>query len=228
MVSDDVDTGATETWSGNADSPYGNFAITAAGAWTYTLDPAAADSLAEGTSVTESFLVTVTDDKGATDTETVTITITGTNDKPTIVLGAPPVDVLEAALPTGTNPSSTAESTTGTLILADVDGLANLSSVSFDGAPSVSLGSVVGSTFNTANGTVHIDSYNSSSGVLSYTFTLTSATSDTPNGNPPETNAFTVSVKDVSGATSAPATVTITIVDDTPNHYFSRQSRPNG
>ena len=84
MVSDDVDTGATETWSGNADSPYGNFAITAAGAWTYTLDPAAADSLAEGTSVTESFLVTVTDDKGATDTETVTITITGTNDAPVI------------------------------------------------------------------------------------------------------------------------------------------------
>ncbi|KQY67684.1 hypothetical protein ASD52_34275 [Ensifer sp. Root142] len=82
MVSSDVDTGATATWSGSAGGTFGGFAITAAGVWTYTLNDAVANSLAEGETRTESFVVTVTDDKGAIDTETVTITINGTNDAP--------------------------------------------------------------------------------------------------------------------------------------------------
>ena len=67
MVATDVDSGATQTWSTptlGADSPYGSFAITAAGVWTYTLDNAAANTLAENTSTTESFSVTVTDEFG--------------------------------------------------------------------------------------------------------------------------------------------------------------------
>src|SRR5205085_1251147 len=84
LSSSGVEAGATASWSGSGASPYGAFAITAGGAWTYTLDNGAADTLAEGQTATETFTATVTDDKGATATETVTITITGTNDSPVI------------------------------------------------------------------------------------------------------------------------------------------------
>ena len=84
----DVDNGAVLTYTGDADSTYGSFAVDAqTGDWTYTLDNTAADSLAEGDSEEEEFTVTVTDDKGATTTQVVTITITGTNDAPVIVAG---------------------------------------------------------------------------------------------------------------------------------------------
>src|SRR4051794_7286357 len=49
LTSSDVDHGATATWSGDLDSPYGAFAINpTTGHWVYTRDNAAADGLAEG------------------------------------------------------------------------------------------------------------------------------------------------------------------------------------
>jgi VCBS repeat-containing protein len=118
MVATDADSGATLTWStdaGAADSVYGSFAITAAGVWTYTLDNAAADSLAEGASATETFTVTVTDEFGANDTETVTITITGTNDAPVIAVGG--ADTASAII-AETNAGLTAS---GSLTVTDAD-----------------------------------------------------------------------------------------------------------
>jgi VCBS repeat-containing protein len=85
VTSSDVDHGATAAYSGNATGTYGSFAIDAkTGAWTYTLDNAGHQDLAEGESHTETFKVTVTDDKGATSTQDVLITITGTNDAPVV------------------------------------------------------------------------------------------------------------------------------------------------
>ncbi|NRB23115.1 retention module-containing protein, partial [Shewanella sp.] len=83
----DVDDGASLTWSGDDTSALGSFVIDPnSGEWTYTLDNAAADSLAQGDQVIENFLVTVTDEFGATDTQVVTITITGTNDLPVLTV----------------------------------------------------------------------------------------------------------------------------------------------
>ena len=45
IIATDVDTGATLSYSGNASSAYGSFAIDAAGAWTYTLNNSAAQTL---------------------------------------------------------------------------------------------------------------------------------------------------------------------------------------
>src|SRR5205085_1954119 len=91
--------------------------------WTYTLDNGAADALAEGESATETFLVTVGGDYGATATATVTITITGTNDSPVITNAAAAAagTVVEAGnLDDGTVVAGTA-SVSGQLSSSDVD-----------------------------------------------------------------------------------------------------------
>ena len=89
LTSSDVDTDDTPTWSAAAAS-YGSAAIdSATGQWTYTLDNshAAVQGLGEGDTLTDSFLVTVTDEDGLSDTRTVTITITGDGDAPVIGAG---------------------------------------------------------------------------------------------------------------------------------------------
>ncbi|RWI29276.1 MAG: hypothetical protein EOR13_31520, partial [Mesorhizobium sp.] len=92
----DVDNGATQTYSGNAAGSYGSFAVDAStGVWTYTLDNAAHQNLAQGESHVEIFTVTVTDDKGATTTQDVTITVNGTNDGPVITSGTQAGSVTE-------------------------------------------------------------------------------------------------------------------------------------
>ena len=65
---------------------FGTFAVTAAGVWTYTLNPAApgVQALADGQSLTDSISATSAD---GTDTQVITVTITGTNDAP-VVTGA--------------------------------------------------------------------------------------------------------------------------------------------
>ncbi|MBR0717254.1 S-layer family protein [Bradyrhizobium liaoningense] len=52
--------------------------------WHYTLNNSAAQYLAAGQSITESFVVTINDSHGSTATQMVTVTITGTNDAATV------------------------------------------------------------------------------------------------------------------------------------------------
>jgi VCBS repeat-containing protein len=86
VASSDVDvTGKTATYTGSKAGTYGSFTIDAAtGAWKYDLDNASHQNLDEGEAKTETFAVTVTDDKGATATQNVTVTVTGTNDLPVV------------------------------------------------------------------------------------------------------------------------------------------------
>ncbi|WP_321406233.1 retention module-containing protein [Tolumonas auensis] len=53
--------------------------------WTYTVDNSATQYLAVGETVTESFTVTIDDQKGGTTSQVVTVTITGTNDGPVAI-----------------------------------------------------------------------------------------------------------------------------------------------
>jgi VCBS repeat-containing protein len=84
LTSADPDAMATATWTGTLAGTYGNFAISAGGVWTYTINQAFADALDEGQIETETFTATVTDVNGATATQVVTITVNGTNDAPVV------------------------------------------------------------------------------------------------------------------------------------------------
>ena len=89
VASTDVDNNSTATYSGDSTGTYGSIAVDAdTGVWTYTVDAtagSAADMLNEDDIVSDKFTITVTDDKGATDTVEVTVTVNGTNDSPTVV-----------------------------------------------------------------------------------------------------------------------------------------------
>ncbi|MFN9504300.1 MAG: VCBS domain-containing protein, partial [Rubrivivax sp.] len=79
--------GQAPMWSllGGGAGQVGQFQIDAStGTWTYTLDNAAANSLAEGQTLTETFTVTVADTLGASTTQQVQITVTGGNDGPVV------------------------------------------------------------------------------------------------------------------------------------------------
>jgi VCBS repeat-containing protein len=91
--------------AGTQSGAYGSLTLNAAGAWTYTLG-AAAQALAGGQVVTDTFTVTLTDGS----TTTVTITATGTDDAP----------VIGSAIVTFTEGGATTAS--GTLTATDVDG----------------------------------------------------------------------------------------------------------
>ncbi|WP_311985922.1 VCBS domain-containing protein [Bradyrhizobium canariense] len=69
--------------------PVNEAANAASGAvqWHYNLNNAAAQYLAAGKTVAESFVVTINDGHGSTATQTVTVTITGTNDIVSITSG---------------------------------------------------------------------------------------------------------------------------------------------
>src|SRR5204862_1169917 len=108
----DVDHGATAAYSGDASGTYGSFAVNAStGVWTYTLDNAGHQDLAQGEGHVEAFAVTVTDDVGATATQNVSITVTGTNDAP----------VITSTAQSGTVKEDTTLVASGTVSASDVD-----------------------------------------------------------------------------------------------------------
>ncbi|WP_415846851.1 VCBS domain-containing protein, partial [Vibrio neonatus] len=82
----DADHNAVLTYTpDNLQGTYGTFVLNpSSGKWHYTLDNDAHQALAEGESHTETMLVTVTDDQGATTTQQVSVTVEGTNDKPVL------------------------------------------------------------------------------------------------------------------------------------------------
>lgn len=138
----DPDAGAVLTWSGNASGIYGNFTIDpVTGAWTYTLNNGVANGLSAGQVEAESFLVTLTDDAGASTIEAVTVTVTGTND-------APMAEALSGSVDESTDPQVPGNSDQITVVaaFADVD---TLDSHAF----SVDTTDTVGAVINNLDGT---------------------------------------------------------------------------
>ena len=98
---DDVESSAP------VEGDFGHLVLNSDGTWTYTLkgegeavrgtasldgetfDIDSIDALPEGATITDTFTIYVKDEHGAWNLETVTITITGSNDKPSLTVGAP-------------------------------------------------------------------------------------------------------------------------------------------
>ncbi|MBX2825363.1 MAG: VCBS domain-containing protein, partial [Gammaproteobacteria bacterium] len=84
----DIDGGDSHTWTivgdldldGTLAGSYGSLSLTQAGDWSYALDNSAAQSLAAGETVIESFTISIDDGDGSTDSQQIDIGITGVND----------------------------------------------------------------------------------------------------------------------------------------------------
>ncbi|MFH0262996.1 VCBS domain-containing protein [Vibrio barjaei] len=208
LVADDVDAGATHKFSvDNGDSPYGKLVVQEGGQWTFTLDNTTTETqaLKEGETKDVSFMVKVTDEFGAVNTETVTITITGTNDAATIEGNSVTAGAVKEAghEDDGTVVSGT-PSATGTIEATDVD------------ADSVLAFSAEGSS--------HYGSFAIDPATGKWTFTLdnnSDATQGLKEGQS-EDVIFTVKVTDDKGAVTEQAvTITITGTNDQPTFNAS-------
>ena len=160
-----------------------------------------------------SFTYTVSDGHGGVDTATFAWTIAAVNDAPSIVFTdmngsvAGEITVDEAAMPSGNNNTSSADRTSGTFVISDVEGLA-----------SITLGSTVvtaaevgnGTQYAVANGYITIDSFNVSTGVVGYTYTLTSGAFGDSAVVP-----VVVTVTDSDGL-STTGTLDVRVLDDVP------------
>ncbi|RMH93079.1 hypothetical protein, partial [Pseudomonas songnenensis] len=90
------------------------------------------------------------------------------------VVGA---SVYEAGLPAGSTGGDGRDVATGTFTIGDVDGLDDIQEVTI-GTTTVAIGSLVGSSFVGAHGTLTIIYYDEATGVATYEYQLTSATTD--------------------------------------------------
>jgi VCBS repeat-containing protein len=150
--------------------------------------------------------------------------------------------VYEWNLPAGTYPSAPPVDlqgraqdryATGIITLQDPDGLDDIQMVRFQtnvngvdqthDFTAAQLGSITSGvpasyqSFATQNGTVTLIAYDTSTGVISYSFELTSPTTDVQTPvDLVESNQFTVATRDESPVYSAAVTVTVEIVDDVP------------
>jgi len=129
---------------------FGTLTISTNGEYTYTVDKTTggeADSLAEGETGQDSFIIYVRDEYGAWNAQPLTVTITGNNDAP-VVGSVTPLNVVESGV-TGANHAVAGTATAaGAISATDVDHNAQLS---------YSVTAASGGSMTTATGSFHVD-----------------------------------------------------------------------
>ncbi|CDZ48038.1 DUF5801 repeats-in-toxin domain-containing protein [Neorhizobium galegae] len=201
-------------WSLNTtNTPYGTMAIDpATGKWTYTLDNGlqATQALGADTSVTQSFVATVTDDHGGTASQTINVTINGTNDAPVLIAEA-------------INLTDTSAKDAGTVFSGIVGVLANdtdpdqgamLSVTTIRAVTNQQVFSSVSEGGSAVAHGVYGDLTIHSDG--SYTYTPNAAYDALPAGGQPVQDVFKYGVSDGLTAATSTLTFTITGANDVP------------
>jgi VCBS repeat-containing protein len=167
--------------------------------WTYNLSNGAAQYLAQGQTVTETYLVTISDGHGSTVTQNVTITITGTNDGPTVTA---------AEIESGAVTEDGTTVASGSFAFGDVD-LADDAHVASVSAPAGALGTLVA--------TVNDESTGDAAGSVGWSYTLNNSAAQYLAEGQTKTEVFTVTLTDDFGATvTKDVTITLTGSNDAP------------
>src|SRR5205085_926108 len=161
--------------------------------WTYAVNNAAAQYLAVGESVVETYVVTISDGHGETAAQSVSVTIVGANDGVSIGAGTVEGDVTEDALPTRAN---------GSFAFGDVDS-SDTHSVTVTPAGSGYLG--------TLGALVTNDSTGDGSGQVNWRFAVDNAAIQFLAEGETVVQTYTLTVGDGHAGGSATETVTITI-----------------
>ncbi|MCE6979800.1 retention module-containing protein [Pseudomonas frederiksbergensis] len=209
---------------GTFNGTYGTLVLNANGTYTYTLNTSDADfkALSGGGNATESFVYTLTDSDGDTSTATLVLNIQNNDDPVTLdglnVEGGE-LTVYEKNLSDGTSPNTPALTQSGTFTVTALDGLQTLTV----GGIAVVSGGVAASfpqSIVTALGnTLTITGFNSTTGVVSYSYTLTdNETHPNANGANSITEHLNVVATDVDGSTAL-GQINVNIVDDLPTAH---------
>ena len=216
--------------AGTYTGTYGTLVLAPDGSYTYTLNAAgqAFHDLHGGGTGTDSFTYTLSDADGDTSTAVLTLNIANINDQVTITApeaGGLSTSVNEANLADGTSPNAAALVQTGQFTVGAPDGLQTLT---VGGVAVVTNGVGISSPVSvvTQLGTLTINSYNPTTGVVSYSYTLTH-TDTHPDVQGPNTlsETFAVVATDTDGSTAS-TQLTATIVDDVPQAINDSPTTP--
>jgi VCBS repeat-containing protein len=205
-----ADAGATYSKTGT----YGTATLhTDTGVVGYVLDNADADtnSLAAGAHVTDGFTVYAKDSSDGTASAHLDFAITGTNDNPTITVGAQSAPLIEAGVSGAGNDTASI-----TLTLADVDqgdtAHFNGAALMADGWTTADAGATYSKTGTYGTATLHTDT-----GVVGYVLDNADADTNSLAAGAHVTDSFTVYAKDTSdGTASAHLDFAIIGSDDAP------------
>lgn len=171
--------------------------------WSYSVDNAATQFLAQGQRVTERFNVTIADSSGKSATQAVEVSVTGTNDAPVITSPALATSVVEAGSPTGLR------STSGNLGFSDAD-LSDVHRITAVAAGAGVLGTLSASlkADTTGNGT---------GGLLSWSYNVDGAALEYLAAGQVRTEDFTITLADDQGGdTRRTVQVALTGTNDAP------------
>ncbi len=187
------------TWSFvRKTDPYGKFSLIAKGVWTYELynNEPTVNSLRQGDTLTQVYLVSVTDGSNASREQTLTLTIQGTNDKPVIGNDATALakTVTEAGQTDGGATTAGIATASGALSATDPDTGATLN-WSIAGSPGATSGSVQAAS--TTYGTMSISA---ASGVWTYALNNTLAATEGLQEGQQLTQSYVARVTDNAGA----------------------------
>jgi VCBS repeat-containing protein len=173
--------------------------------WTYTLNSAAAQYLAEGETVTERYVVSISDGQGGSSQQEVAITITGSNDAPAIVAAGTTASGGVIELADNAPGENTAIHTAGGVIaFADVD-LIDVHSAAV---------TVLGSGYL---GTLTLAPVDQGANSVGWTFTVSDGALDSLAAGQVATQTYRVEISDGQGGTiTQDVTVTLTGAGDAP------------
>ncbi len=208
----------TGTLGTAATTKTGQLTVNADGTWSFEANKSVNNPA--GANVEETFTYTIEDKDGDTSNANQKIIIKDTD--PSLSLTAQTVQ--ESDLPTGTTPSENEEAVSATFTINTLDELAStkaLTIVNKDGDDvDLSLNELqnlntINQTIETTNGEIKLTNYDSTTGVVSYTYTLGQAVTNVNGANFDEN--ITIKVYDEDNPNKAISdTLTIYIQDDAP------------